>query len=117
MRYYLETFEEEDKEYLIIKPKTNDFEEFLSYKLNQFPQYIAPVSHRKWLVWKVHPEILSERAAGAERIELNKPIFINYTGINDYAAYREQTLTLLMEWLSDCTEEFQLHWRALTVSM
>ncbi|WP_281864945.1 hypothetical protein [Planomicrobium okeanokoites] len=117
MRYYIETIVEDKSEYIIIKPKTEDFEEFLQFKLSQFPQYIAPVTNRKWLKRKVQPDILSMRVAGAEIIEINKPIYINYIGIKNCSAYREELLDLLMEWLSDCTDEFQLHWKSMTVTM
>lgn len=36
MRYYIETYTEKGTDFFCIKPTTKDFEEYLSYKLENF---------------------------------------------------------------------------------
>lgn len=119
MRYYIETYTEYEQDYFQIIPTTRDFEEFLTYKFEQFPQYIAPVAYKKWIGTKVNPEIVTRRLVNAEKMSLNTPIEIHYHDISsnkEKNAYRDELLTLLTEWLSDYTSEFQTHWKSLLAS-
>ncbi|WP_211656258.1 MULTISPECIES: hypothetical protein [Planococcus] len=119
MRYYIETYTEKGTDFFCIKPTTKDFEEYLSYKLEKFPQYIAPITHKKWLGTKILPELVTTRFPASEKLRLFDPIEVPYGNITskkEKQFYHNTLMSLLMEWLADYETEFQTHWKNLSMS-
>lgn len=102
-----------------IKTTAKDFEDFLSNRLKVFPIYLATTEKKQWLFKKNMPEILDENVEGSQLIELNKPLVIRkeVPGIlRSSDCYRDQVLDLLMNWLMEIQEEFQILWRNVAVN-
>lgn len=118
MRYYLETYIENNIEHVKIIPTAKDFEDFLTNRLIAFPLYLATVTELKWLIPRTIPEIVGEGGTERQKIQLQQPLIIRNYILEDTKCgekYREQTLDLLTEWLEESVIEFQQQWRAIAI--
>ncbi len=119
MRYYVENYRDKGTDFFCIKPTTKDFEEFLTYKLEQFPQFVAPIVYKKWIGTKTVPELITTQSEESMKIILFNPIEVPYGGITnkkEKQSYHNNLMIVLMEWLADSETEFQSHWKSLSMT-
>lgn len=115
MRYYMETYIENQVEYVRIIPKTSDFADFLDYRLKVFPLYLATSETDKWFSKKLIPEIVDTNLPGSQKILTNCPLLIRENikeNNKSIEKYRNELLDLLSEWLEDSVHEFQGRWKS-----